>query len=404
VLRIAVLSLHTSPLIQPGSGDGGGMNVYVRELVSALSQAGVECTTYTRRTDPSLPDVVQVEPGHRVVHIDAGHHSLAKEDLYEVLDEFGAAVIEHLRTDRPADVVHANYWLSGLVAHRIKHELGIPFVATFHTLAKVKAEGGDVEPELRERAEAEIVTCADAICVSCTEEERQFRRLYGDPQGRIEIVAPGVEHALFAPGAAAGARQALGLAVDGPVLLFVGRLQPLKGPDVAVRALAMIDRPDVRLLVVGGASGAEGERTTAELDRLIEELGLSGQVDFVAPQPHHILSTYYRAADAVVVPSRSESFGLVALEAAACGVPVVASAVGGLLTLVDHGVTGFLVPGRDPDLFAKHLLDLLEHPESAREMGRRGAARAAAYTWRSAAARLRRVYAELRAHELVACG
>ncbi len=206
------------------------MNVYVRELVSALAQAGVECTTYTRATNPDLPEVVQIEPGHRVVHVPAGPFDLRKEQLPEVIEEFGDAVVEHLRTDSPADVLHANYWLSGLVAHRVKHQLDIPFVATFHTLAKVKAEGGDMEPEWRERAEAEIINCADAICVSCTEEERQFRRLYGNPQGRIEIVAPGVEHAFFAPGVKAGARQALDLPEDVPVLLFVGRIQPLKAP------------------------------------------------------------------------------------------------------------------------------------------------------------------------------
>jgi D-inositol-3-phosphate glycosyltransferase len=379
------------------------MNVYVRELVSALAQAGVECTTYTRRTSADQPEVVQVEPGHRVVHIDAGHPAMRKEELPAVIDEFGDAVIEHLRTDRPADVVHANYWLSGLIGHRVKHELDLPFVATFHTLAKVKAEGGDFEPELRERAEAEIIGCADAICVSCTEEERQFRRLYGDPEGRIEIVAPGVEHAFFAPGSQAGARRALGLPLDLRLLLFVGRLQPLKGPDVAVRALAAMRRPDVRLMIVGGASGTEGDATVTELEQLIDELGVTGQVTLVPPQPHHILSTYYRAADAVVVPSRSESFGLVALEASACGVPVVASAVGGLLTLVDHGENGFLVPDRDPDLFAKHLLDIVDHPAVAAAMGARGAARARRYTWSFAAARLRRVYSDLKVRELVAC-
>ncbi len=204
--RVAVLSLHTSPLLQPGSGDSGGMNVYVRELVSALAQAGVQCTTYTRADRPGLPDVVQVEPGHQVVHVPAGPYDLAKEALPGVLDEFGARVIDHLRGDFPADVVHANYWLSGVVAHRVKHELDVPFVSTFHTLAKVKAEGGDLEPLWRERAEQEIISSADTICVSCSEEERQFRRLYGDPRGRIEIVAPGVEHAFFAPGERHGAR------------------------------------------------------------------------------------------------------------------------------------------------------------------------------------------------------
>ncbi len=404
VQRVAVLSFHTSPLAQPGSGDSGGMNVYVRELSSALAQAGVECTTYTRRTSADQPEVVQVEPGHRVVHLTAGDFDLPKEALPSVLDEFGDAVMEHMRRQAPVDVLHANYFLSGLVAHRLKHELDLPFVSTFHTLAKVKAEGGDTESQWRHDAEADIIRCADAICVSCTEEENQFRRLYGNPQARIEIVAPGVEHAFFAPGERSGARRALGLPLDAPVLLFVGRIQPLKAPDVAVRALAELGRPDAILLVVGGASGSEGSTEEQLLRDLVQELGLAAQVRFVPPQPHHILSTYYRAADAVVVPSRSESFGLVALEASACGVPVVASGVGGLLTLVDHGETGYLVPDRDPAVFAHYLREIIEHPSHAAALGRRGADRARRYTWSFAAARLRRLYTDLGVRERVACG
>ncbi len=402
--RVAVLSLHTSPLVQPGSGDSGGMNVYVRELVSALAQGGVDCTTFTRASRPGLPEVVQVEPGHRVVHVRAGDFDLRKEAMPSVIDDFTAGVNKHLDGEFPADVLHANYWLSGLVAHRLKHERDIPFVSTFHTLAKVKAEGGDFEPMWREQAEAEIISCADAICVSCSEEERQFRRLYGDPRGRIEVVAPGVEHAFFAPGDRAGARHALDLPADVPVLLFVGRIQPLKGPDVAVRALAEMRRPDALLLIVGGASGLEGDDEMHRLHGLMDRLGVRNQVRFVPPQAHHILSTYYRAADVVLVPSRSESFGLVALEASACGIPVVASAVGGLLTLVDHGQSGFLVPERDPAVFAKYVNSLLDDPAAAAAMGARGAIRARRYTWSLAAARLRRVYADLTVRELVACG
>ena len=399
-----MLSLHTSPLAQPGSGDSGGMNVYVRELVSALSQAGVECTTYTRRTRADQPEMVQVEPNHRVVHVPAGSLDLPKEALPDVLPEFGDRVMRHLRSEFPADLVHANYFLSGLVAHRIKHELELPFVTTFHTLAKVKAEGGDHESQWRHDAEQEIVGCADAVCVNCSEEETQFRRLYGDPRGRVEVISPGVEHAFFAPGDRRGARQAIGLPADVPVLLFVGRIQPLKGPEVAVRALAELGRRDALLVVVGGSSGAEGDDQVTRLHALVDELGLRQQVLFVPPQPHHILSTYYRAADVVVVPSRSESFGLVALEASACGTPVVASAVGGLLTLVDHGETGYLVPDRDPALFAHYLREVIEHPSHAAALGRRGAARARNYTWSLAAARLRRVYADISAREPVACG
>ena len=400
---MAVISLHTSPLAQPGSGDSGGMNVYVRETASSLAQAGVECTTYTRADRAGLPAEVFVEPGHRVVYIEAGPHHLPKEALADILDEFTDGVLEHLEANGGTDVVHANYWLSGVVAHRLKHILDVPFVSTFHTLARIKAEGGDPEPAWRDRAEAEIVTCADAICVSCAEEERQFRRLYGDPQGRIEIVAPGVEHAFFAPGEQAGARAALELPVDRPVLLFVGRIQPLKGPDVAIRALAALGRPDALLLVVGGSSGADGDGETARAHELVDDLGVQDQVRFVPPQPHHILSTYYRAADVVLVPSRSESFGLVALEAAACGVPVVASAVGGLLSLVDDGETGFLVHGRAPEEFAKAIARVLDERALASSMSLASAARAKRYTWSFAAARLRRLYADLRVDRLVAC-
>ena len=399
--RVAVISLHTSPLLQPGSGDSGGMNVYVREIVSSLSQAGIQCTTYTRADRADLPHEVWVEPNHRVVYIEAGPHHLPKEALPEIVDEFTDRVLDDLALNGGADVVHANYWLSGVVAHRIKHELDIPFVSTFHTLARVKAEGGDPEPGWRDRAEAELINCADAICVSCVEEEEQFRRLYGDPQGQIEIVAPGVEHAFFAPGDQSGARMALDLPDDVPVILFVGRIQPLKGPDVAIRALHALGRPDALLLIVGGASGSNGDSETGRAHQLVDELGLHDQVRFVPPQPHHILSTYYRSADVVVVPSRSESFGLVALEAAACGIPVVASAVGGLLSLVDHGETGFLIPDRDPTRFAKAIGQILDEPLLAESMSVASAERAARYTWGFAAARLRRLYSDLKPRQLV---
>jgi D-inositol-3-phosphate glycosyltransferase len=396
VRRLAMLSMHTSPLAQPGSADAGGMNVYVRELVAALAHAGVDCTTYVRRYDASLPREIDVEPGFRVVHIDAGAPDLRKEDLPTVVDSFADGVVNDINRRGGVDVLHANYWLSGIAGHRIKHELSLPLVTTFHTLARVKAEGGDPEPEKRERAEAGVIGCTDAICVSCTEEESQFRRLYGDPPGRLEIVAPGVDHAFFAPGNRLGARSALGLGTA-PVLLFVGRIQPLKGVDVAVRALAALRRPDATLLIVGGSSGQDGDSEVAKLDALVRDLGVASQVRFVPPQAHHMLSSYYRAADVVLVPSRSESFGLVALEAAACGTPVVASAVGGLLTLVDHGHSGFLVAGRDPDVFAAYTDEILSNPVLAADLSHRAAERSKRYTWSLAAARLRRLYTDLSA-------
>lgn len=401
--RVAMISLHTSPLTQPGAGDSGGMNVYVREVASALAQAGVDCTTYTRTTCADTVPEVQVEPGHRVVHIPAGPCHLPKEALPDVLDEFGERLAAHLAAGPGVDVIHANYWLSGVAGHRLKHDLDVPLVSTFHTLARVKAEGGDPESGWRQLAEQHIVTCSDAICVSCDSEEQQFRRLFGTPQGQIEIVPPAVEHAFFAPGDRNGARRAIELPPEPPVVLFVGRMQPLKGPDVAIRALARSRCRDAIMVMVGGASGLEGDAEMALAHDLVDELGLHDRVVFVEPQPHHILSTYYRAADVVIVPSRSESFGLVALEAAACGVPVVAAGVGGLRSLVDDLRTGLLVERRDPDEFAAALDLLLDDPVAATAMGRAACTRARSYTWAFTAARLRRIYADLSVRQRVMC-
>jgi len=399
---LAVLSLHTSPLVQPGTGDSGGMNVYVRELVGSLAQAGVHSNVYVRRWRPGLPDMVEVEPGFRVVHVDAGPIDLAKEHLPEVVDEFTAGVRAHLRHDAGVQAIHANYWLSGLSGHQLKHELDLPLVSTFHTLARVKAETGDTEPMRRIEAESAVVGCSDAILASCTAEAEQLVELYDAPRERIEIVPPGVDHAFFSPGDKSGARYALGLGHH-PVLLFVGRIQPLKGLTVAIEALALLDDPDSVLLVVGGPSGTDGPSELARAHRLIDELGLHDQVRFVAPQPHHLLSTYYRAADVCIVPSRSESFGLVALEAAACGTPVVAAAVGGLMTIVEDGRTGLLVDDRAARSYADACRVVLNDSDMAREMGFAASERARAYTWSITAGRLRRLYADLALRSPVSC-
>jgi D-inositol-3-phosphate glycosyltransferase len=240
------------------------------------------------------------------------------------------------------------------------------------------------------------------ILANSVEEVAQLETLYGADPRRIEVVPPGVEHAFFSPGDRRGARRALGLG-DHPVLLFVGRIQPLKGLPVAVGALAALHRPDAELVVVGGPSGLEGDQELQRVLELADHLGVRHQIRFVPPQPHHLLSTYYRAADVVLVPSRSESFGLVALEAAACGVPVVAAAVGGLRTLIDDGRTGFLVEQREPQAFAAAVRALLADPAFAARMGSDAAERARGYTWSTAAARLRRVYADLTRRALVDC-
>jgi D-inositol-3-phosphate glycosyltransferase len=401
VSRVAVLSLHTSPLVQPGHGDAGGMNVYIRELVSSLAQAGADATVYVRRWTDDLPDVVEVEPGFRVVHVDAGPVGLAKEALPDVVDEFTKVVHDHLAAD-PVDIIHANYWLSGVAGHRLKHELDLPLVTTFHTLARVKAETGDPEPQRRIDAESDVIRCADVITANSVTELHELVTHYGADPDRVELVPPGVDHAFFSPGSQDGAQRALGLG-SAPLLLFVGRIQPLKGVDVAVETLAELGVDDARLLIVGGSSGLEGDDEVRKLEKLISDRGLVDRVIMVPPQPHHMLSTYYRAADVCLVPSRSESFGLVALEAAACGTPVVASDVGGLRTLIEHGRTGFRIAGRDPRDYAEATRRILESPVLADELSRQAADAATSYTWTTMAARLRRVYDDLGAREPVDC-
>lgn len=378
------------------------MNVYVRELVSALAQAGIDATVFVRRHNEA-PDVVDVEPGFRVVHIAAGAADLAKELLPAVVEEFADGVGVWLEAN-PADVLHANYWLSGVAGHRLKHELELPLVSTFHTLARVKAETGDPEPQRRIDAEAEVIACSDVITANSVTEVQQLARLYGADPKRIDVVAPGVDGAVFSVGSRRGARAALGLG-DGPVLLFVGRIQPLKGLDVAVETLAGLGRRygDAQLLVVGGASGPDGERELRRLDDAVRRHGLHERVRLVSPQPHHLLSTYYRASDVCLVPSRSESFGLVALEAAACGVPVVAADVGGLRTLVDHGRNGLRISERDPARYTAAVRSILDDPSLAASMARRGVEMAGRYSWTATAARLRRILEDLSARVPMDC-
>jgi D-inositol-3-phosphate glycosyltransferase len=403
VRSLAILSMHTSPLAQPGTGDGGGMNVYVRELGAALARAGVEADIYTRAASPDDRPIVNVEPGLRVHHVSAGPtEHVDKADLPDLVDEFTEGVLARLRGGHPTDAIHANYWLSGVAGHSLKHTLDLPLVSTFHTLDRVKAEDSD-DPTQRAEAEAAVIGCSDAILASCDVEAAQLRDLYDADPSRIEIVAPGVDHAFFAPGDRRQARRALGYDEDAPLLLFVGRIQPLKGLDVAVRALATVPNERAHLVVVGGPSGAQGDAEVARVHLLVKSLGLDDRVEFVPPQRHELLSTYYRAADVCLVPSRSESFGLVALEAAACGTPVVACAVGGLLTLVDHGVTGFLVEGRDPEAFAAYTNDILSDTALAADFSTAAAARARRYTWSIAAGRLRRLYTDLTSRDLVDC-
>ncbi len=419
--RLAVLSLHTSPLAQPGTGDGGGMNVYVRELAAALARSGAACDVFTRAWSPDLPAVVQVEPGLRVHHVPAGPlTTLPKEALPAVVDEFTQGVLARMASpgtfglgeeDGPFTSVHANYWLSGLSGHVIKHELGLPLVCTFHTLDRVKAESMPEEveadmPHRRAEAEASIIECSDAVLASCSVEAEQIASLYGADPDRIRIVPLGVDHAFFGPGHRPQARRALGLPLDGRLLLFVGRIQPLKCADCAVETLAELRQPGdepYRLVVVGGPSGPHGEKSLQGLIDLADARGVRDRVHLIDPQPHELLSSYYRAADVCIVPSRSESFGLVALEAAACGTPVVASAVGGLTTLVDHGRTGFLVEDPTPERYAAAVRRVFDAPLVAERLSTASVLRARRYTWRAAAGALLDLHDELASGRLVEC-
>jgi len=404
VRRIAVFSMHTSPLAQPGTGDGGGMNVYVRALASALARAGVEVDVYTRADHRTRSPVVQVEPGFRVLHVEAGPRAaVPKHDLLPLLDQFVDASMRRMRENRPVDALHGNYWLSGAIAHQLKHRLDLPLVATFHTLARVKAEAGvGDDAEHRTRVEHEVVACADLMLASTTDERTQLASLYEAELDRIEVVPPGVDHTVFFPGDRHAARRRLG--IDAPrVLLFVGRIQRLKGVDLAIRTLAALDDPKVALVVVGGPSGPDGNAEQARIHDLAAELRVAGQIHWVKPRRHERLADYYRAADVCLVPSRTESFGLVALEAAACGTPVIAAAVGGLRSLVQHEQTGFLIDGRDPADFAAPVERLLSDEILADEIAVNASARSKRYSWSMTAGRLRRLYGDLVARALVRC-
>ncbi|HUY07765.1 MAG TPA: glycosyltransferase [Acidimicrobiales bacterium] len=415
--RLAVLSMHTSPLAQPGTGDGGGMNVYVRELTAALARSNVACDVFTRADSMGLPASVDVEPGFRVHHLRVGPLApVEKGQLHLLTDAFTEAVNAKMDQLEKIDglgfeAIHANYWLSGVVGHTLKHRRSLPLVSTFHTLDRVKAEASPEEidehdPNRRAFAEAEVIGCSDAVLASCSVEADQLVDLYEADRARVVIIPPGVDHAFFSPGVRTQAQRAVSLQGAGPLLLFVGRIQPLKGVDIAVHALSdLINRgiPTARLVVVGGPSGPLGEHEVDQLHRLVKRLGLSSSVHFVPPQPHEMLSTYYRAADCVLVPSMSESFGLVALEAASCGTPVVAAAVGGLTTLVDDGSTGYLIESRNPRNYADALHRLWTQSGQRALFSKNAVAKASSYTWPIAAEGLLSLYGYLTERSLVSC-
>jgi D-inositol-3-phosphate glycosyltransferase len=399
--RLAVISLHTSPLDPPGIGDSGGMNIYVNELVRALVRAGVDCDIYVRRTSEDQQPLVEVAPGFIVHHVDVGPWNLPKEQLVDILDDFTDA-IEPLVAASGADAIHAHYWLSGVVGHALKHRLNRPLVTTFHTLSKVKELGGESPAPARAAVETAIVGCSDAVLANTATEARELVELYGADPDRVEVVSPGVDHRFFTPGSRSAAREVLGFGPE-PLMLFVGRIQRLKGLDLAVETLAASQHQTSRLVVVGGPSGLEGFGALQQAEDRAHELGVADRVRWVKPQPHHRIGAYYRAANVCIVPSRSESFGLVALEAASCGLPVVAADVGGLAEVIDHGSTGFLVRDRKASHYAAFVDQILSDPELAYGLSIKAAARAEDFSWSAAAARLRRLYGDITSSALVTC-
>ncbi|MGH2683071.1 MAG: D-inositol-3-phosphate glycosyltransferase [Actinomycetota bacterium] len=400
--RVAVLSLHTSPLDQPGTGDSGGMNVYVRALSERLADRGVAVDVFTRCSGRGVPQVEEMSPLVRVIQVQAGPCApVAKEDLPTHLPQFTGGVMGG--GEGRYDLVHAHYWLSGSAGRAVKRAWDVPLVASFHTLGKVKnlALADAPEPPRRLGGEHAVVRDADLILAPTPAEAAHLVRLYGAGPERLRLVPPGVDLERFRPGPGPEARRRLGL--DGRrMILFVGRLQRLKGPDVAIRAFAEAARrrPDLFdeavLVLMGGPSGpGRPGAEMARLERLAREVGVAGRVRFVPPVPHQELPAFYAAADVVVMPSRSESFGLVALEAQSCGVPVVASAVGGLPYVVADGQTGFLVPPGDHQAFADRLVLLLGHPGLRARLS--GAARrhASRFSWERTADLVHSVYGEL---------
>jgi D-inositol-3-phosphate glycosyltransferase len=406
--RIATISVHTSPLDQPGTGDAGGLNVYMVEVARQLARRGVEVEIFTRAVCRDTPPTVELVPGVLVRNVVAGpFEELDKHALPGQICPFTFGVLRTEAAHPPGryDLVHAHYWLSGQVGAVAAERWGVPLVQSMHTLGKVKnlalASGDCPEPAVRIRGEDEVVAAADRLVANTCDEARQLTELYGASPQRVKTVSPGVDLSVFRPVAASGpdgaVRRRLGLPPDAVVLVFAGRIQPLKGPDVALRAAAALLRvsPGLadRLVVVfvGGPSGSE-VGAPGRLSALATALGLADHVRFEPPCSQPELADWFRAATMVLVPSHSESFGLVALEAQACGTPVVAAAVGGLRTAVRDGFSGVLVDGHDPDAWARVLAGLASSPARLAELSRGALTHAAGFGWGATADRLIEVY------------
>ncbi|MDQ6636935.1 MAG: glycosyltransferase [Candidatus Dormibacteraeota bacterium] len=386
--RVAVFSLHTSPTASLGHSANGGMNVYIRQLCVGLSQLGVATDIFTRSLAGDKR-VEQLAPLSRVINLPAGPQELDKYRLLEQVPIFTEGVRAFMAEGGlHYDAMYSHYWLSGMVACALRGSLRVPWAHTAHTLAIVKnrllAPGDRPEPEVRVDLEGEVARCADLLIVNTQAEALELLRAYGVRQERLAVVAPGCDLGAFEPRPRQAAREALGYP-EQRLFVFAGRLERLKGVDVLIRALAELTadgaRPELRLLIIGGDSHSSGESERQRLATLAERLGVTGQVSFTGPLPQERLAGYYAAAEAVLLPSYNESFGLVALEAQASGTPVIASNVPGLALVVSDGRTGFLVNGHDPRDYVDRMRQLLESPRLVEAMGSRAARRARGFSW-----------------------
>jgi D-inositol-3-phosphate glycosyltransferase len=413
--RLAMLVVHSNPVIEPGVGDAGGMTVYVRQMARTLAARGLEVDIYTRRDRADAPEEAELYPGVVVRQLRAGAPGLSKEEIPAYLPEFTANLAtEAERRGVRYDLIHSHYWLSGRVASLLSNRWRIPFVHTFHTLGRVKnegrAHGEPVEPDSRLRGEARVIAEAHAIVASTPEERGWLVDLYAAHPERIHVIAPGVDHTMFRPptgGDRTAAKAELSRLIgDGTdfstrrLLLFVGRLQPLKGADTAIEALAhlvdwgRLSVEDAALVIVGGGSGIAGAAEPRRLREMAARLGIGSLVHFVPAQPHSALPCFYQAADVCLVPSHTESFGLVALEAQACGTPVVGAAVGGLRSIVRHGQTGFLVQAGASASFAERAWRVLSDDPMADSMRRLAACSSGDFSWDRSGAELHDLYVQ----------
>lgn len=399
--RVAYLSMHTCPLLQPGTGDAGGLNVYVDELARTMAGRGIEVDVYTRRASPDHADHVDVTDRYRVHHIQAGPpEPVPVSDLPRRIGVYAEGVLDHVRSGPLPDILHSHYWVSGWAGVLLKESLGVPLANSFHTLGRVKDISRRSDEALssptRTMTEEEVIARSDCVIASTPYEFEDLLDHYGASPERLCTSPPGIDHEVFKPGDKTSARDWLGLP-DGPLILFAGRIQALKGLDVAISALAHMETV-AQLVIVGGPSGAAGQAEVDHLLALATGLGVTDRVHMIPPQPHVQLARFYQAADALVMPSRSETFGLVAAEAQACGLPVVASRIGGIPFVVEDGRSGILIEVGDEPAFAAALDHLLSDPDMHAAMSDGALHKSAEFSWKTTADRLLELYDGISGH------